>query len=99
MYVYGIIVEPSGFRVLGLVVALGVPFNKHHPLSVTLAGRQSCMFIGAKNKSSCNQLPKRKSIHHALVAQHSAGLRGCNAPLLTASEEKRARPWLHRLSA
>ena len=28
MYVYGSIVEPSGFRVLGLVVALGVPFNK-----------------------------------------------------------------------
>ena len=33
MYVYGSIVEPSGFRVLGIVVALGVPFNKHHPLS------------------------------------------------------------------
>ena len=31
MYVY--IVEPSGFRVLGIVVALGVPFNKQRPLS------------------------------------------------------------------
>ena len=33
VYVYGSIVEPSGFRVLGFVVALGVPFNKQHPLS------------------------------------------------------------------
>ena len=34
VYVYGSIVEPSGFRVLGLVVALGVPFNKQHLLSI-----------------------------------------------------------------
>ena len=33
MYVYGSIVEPSGFRVLGFVVALGVPFNKQQLLS------------------------------------------------------------------
>ena len=36
VYVYSSIVEPSGFRVLGFVVALGVPFNKQQLLLLLL---------------------------------------------------------------
>ena len=65
MYVYGSIVEPSGFRVLGIVVALGVPFNKQQLLSISTddatQNATSMGAVGMKQWPGARRTPRARS--------------------------------------